>query len=97
MDATATAKTTITQPAVLSIAAAGFPVTCNGGSDGQASAIPAGGTPAYTYAWTPSGGAGATASNLTAGTYTITVTDAHGCSHDTTVTVTQPQPNCSNF
>ncbi|HXB10822.1 MAG TPA: PKD domain-containing protein, partial [Bacteroidia bacterium] len=94
---TATAKTTITQPPVLSIAAAGFPVTCNGGSDGSSTAIPAGGTPAYIYAWAPAGGTGAIASNLTAGTYTITVTDAHGCMHDTTVTVTQPNPIVVTF
>ncbi|HXB12303.1 MAG TPA: PKD domain-containing protein, partial [Bacteroidia bacterium] len=94
---TATANTTITQPTALALAAAGFPVTCNGGSDGQATAIPAGGTPAYAYLWTPSGGTNAIASNLSAGTYTITVTDAHGCSHDTAVVVSQPAPIIVTF
>ncbi len=94
---TATASTTITQPTVLTLAAAGFPVTCNGGSDGQATAIPGGGTPGYTYAWTPVGGTNAIANNLSAGNYTITVTDAHGCSHDTTVTVSQPAPIVVTF
>jgi hypothetical protein len=33
-----------------------------------------------------------TLSNLTAGTYTVTVTDANGCTATTTVTLTQPAP-----
>lgn len=50
-------------------------ITCNGGSDGTATAIPIGGTGNYSYLWTPSGGTGSTATGLTAGTYTITLTD----------------------
>ena len=75
---TATATTTITQPTALTLAAAGFPVTCNGGSDGQATAIPGGGTPPYAYAWS-NGRTIANINSLTAGNYTITITDAHGC------------------
>jgi gliding motility-associated-like protein len=88
---TATASTTITQPPALTLVAAGFPVTCNGGNNGQGTAIPAGGTPGYTYAWS-NGFNGANDNNLTAGNYKIIVTDANGCSVDTTVTVTQPAP-----
>ena len=40
-----------------------------------------GGTSPYTYAWSPGGGTKATMSNLSPGTYTITVTDAHGCNN----------------
>ncbi len=75
----------------------GFPTSCGGGSDGQATVIPAGGSPAYTYAWTPSGGNSANASGLTAGTYTITVTDAKGCSQSATAVITQPAPITVNF
>ncbi len=88
---TATATATITQPTALTVTAAGFPVTCNAGSNGQATAIPAGGTPGYTYAWS-NGTTKANDNNLTAGSYTITVTDANGCTVDTTVMVTQPAP-----
>jgi gliding motility-associated-like protein len=88
---TASATTTITQPPVLTINAAGFPVSCNGGSNGQATVIPAGGTAPYSYNWS-NGNTGANDNNLTAGNYTITVTDANGCFHDTTVVVTQPAP-----
>jgi PKD repeat protein len=55
------------------------PVTCNGGvdgNDGTASVIAAGGTGALTYSWSPSGGTAATATGLTKGEYTCTVTDA---------------------
>jgi gliding motility-associated-like protein len=86
---TATASTTITQPPALTLSAAGFPVSCNGGNNGQTTAIPGGGTPPYNYSWS-NGVTTANANNLAAGNYTITITDANGCSIDTTVTVTQP-------
>lgn len=50
-------------------------VTCNGGNDGTATVFPANGTNHYSYVWSPSGGTNATATGLSAGTYTITVTD----------------------
>ncbi|WP_415831510.1 SprB repeat-containing protein, partial [Flavobacterium terrigena] len=31
-------------------------VSCNGGTNGVASVSPSGGTPGYTYSWSPSGG-----------------------------------------
>ena len=49
-----------------------------------------GGTPGYTYSWSPTGGTGATASGLTAGTYTVTVTDANSCTATRSFTITQP-------
>ena len=63
---------------------------CFGNSVGSATAIFAGGTPPFTYNWTPTGGTNATATGLTAGTYTITAKDANGCTHTSTVTITQP-------
>src|SRR5690606_4013712 len=45
-----------------------------------------------TYAWSPSGGTSDTASNLTAGTYTVVVTDANGCTTTKVFTITQPIP-----
>ena len=47
---------------------------------GSATIIPTGGSSGYTYAWSTSPvQTTATATNLTAGTYTVTVTDAIGC------------------
>jgi gliding motility-associated-like protein len=87
---TVSASATITSPPALKIIAAAFPTTCNDGNDGQATVIPSSGNPPYTYLWAPGGQTNANIDDLTAGTYTITITDSHGCSHDTAVTVTQP-------
>jgi len=40
-----------------------------------------GGTSPYTYLWNPGGGTRQTMSGLAPGTYTISVTDAHGCQY----------------
>jgi gliding motility-associated-like protein len=49
-----------------------------------------GGAAPLAYLWTPSGGAAPTASNLTAGSYTLTITDANGCVQKYNGTITQP-------
>ncbi len=66
--------------------------TCNGTATGSAAVTVFGGTSAFTYSWSPSGGAGMTASNLSAANYTVTVTDNNGCTATATVAVTQPLP-----
>lgn len=65
-------------------------VSCYGLIDGDITVCPQGGTPAYTYVWSPNVSVTANAANLAAGTYTTTVTDANGCSSSVTVTITQP-------
>ncbi|TNE59848.1 MAG: HYR domain-containing protein [Bacteroidetes bacterium] len=64
-------------------------VSCAGGSDGQATATSANGAPPITYAWS-NGKTTATISSLPAGTYTVTVTDADGCSTNASVMITEP-------
>lgn len=49
-----------------------------------------GGTPPYKYKWAPGGGTNLTASHLSAGTYTITVTDNNNVTATSSVTITQP-------
>lgn len=65
-------------------------VLCNGGSNGSATVNPGGGAGPYLYAWLPSGGSNASANNLGAGTYTVTITDANNCTSSSTVSITQP-------
>ena len=65
-------------------------VDCFGNSTGSATVTATGGTEPYTYLWSPMGGSLATASGLPAGTYTVTVTDANGCTAQASVTITQP-------
>jgi gliding motility-associated-like protein len=65
-------------------------VSCFGGNDGSATISATGGTAPYGYAWSPSGGSNATASSLSAGNYTISVTDAGGCISVENITITEP-------
>lgn len=88
---TTTASTTITQPTQITAQInSSTNVTCNGGSNGTATAAGNGGTPGYTYAWAPSGGSGATGTGLAAGNYTVTITDTRGCTATANITITQP-------
>ncbi len=88
----ATDTVTIGQPTAVNVSISGFtPVSCNGGSDGTATANAAtGGTGPYTYLWTPGGSTNLTATGLSAGVVKIVATDAAGCKDSTTTTVTQP-------
>lgn len=64
--------------------------TCFGGTNGTATANPAGIAP-YTYSWnTIPIQTTQTATGLPAGTYTVTVTDNTGCVSTATVTLTTP-------
>jgi len=65
-------------------------VSCYNGSNGTATVSAAGGAGSFTYSWSPAGGTAATASGLTAGTYTVTVTDANSCQATETFTISQP-------
>ncbi|WP_294207338.1 T9SS type A sorting domain-containing protein [uncultured Chryseobacterium sp.] len=65
-------------------------IACNGGSNGSATVVPSGGVAPYSYSWAPSGGTAATATGLSAGTYTVTVTDNSGCQTTRTFTINQP-------
>ncbi|MGE6354955.1 T9SS type A sorting domain-containing protein [Flavobacterium sp. NPDC079362] len=81
---------TITEPTVIVVTPSQINLTCNGGTNGSASVIVTGGTGAYTYSWFPTGGTAATATGLTAGTYTVTVKDANLCQTTQTFTITEP-------
>lgn len=66
-------------------------VFCSGGSNGTASVTATGGLSPYTYLWSASGGqTTATATGLSAGTYSVTVTNSFGCTAAASATVTQP-------
>ena len=67
-------------------------ISCNGACDGAIILAPTGGTPGYTYAWSPTGGNGPGISSLCAGTWTATITDAAGCDTTFSVGITEPQP-----
>ena len=64
-------------------------VSCFGASDGTALANASNGTAPYTYLWSNSQ-TDSNAINLTAGVYTVTVTDNVGCTNTETITITEP-------
>ncbi len=81
---------TITQPtAALALSAIPTPVACYGGATGAINLSVSGGTLPYTYSWS-NGPTTEDLSGLTAGTYTVTVTDANNCVAILPVTITQP-------
>lgn len=86
---TATGSTSVSQTPPVTATATATAVNCNGGSNGSATVTPGGGAGNFTIAWS-TGGTTPTISNLPAGTYTVTVTDAENCSATASATVTQP-------
>ncbi|MDP2386708.1 MAG: PKD domain-containing protein [Bacteroidota bacterium] len=87
---TATANAAVTEPLPLTLTFVSTNVSCNGGNDGTISATVNGGTLSYNYVWSPFVGATANISSLPIGTYSLTVTDAHGCTVTGTRTITEP-------
>ncbi|MCB0531650.1 MAG: gliding motility-associated C-terminal domain-containing protein [Lewinellaceae bacterium] len=69
------------------------PADCFGNSTGSATvqAIPGGSTPSFAWSTSPTQ-FGPTASNLSAGTYTVTMTEPGSCSATATVTISEPAP-----
>lgn len=62
-------------------------LACAGCTNGSLSALAAGGTPPYTYIWTPVGNTSAAINDVGEGCYTVTVTDALGCAGEDEVCV----------
>jgi gliding motility-associated-like protein len=86
-----TASVTLSNPPTISTTITPVMVSCNGGCNGTALATPSGGFAPYTYLWNnPSAQTTATATGLCAGSYTVSVTDAHGCPSQAVANITQP-------
>ena len=84
------ATVTINQPTPLNIAMSSTDASCFGFADGTATTVIGGGTTPYTYAWNTTTQTTATATNLLAGTHTVTATDANGCTITDSVVIGQP-------
>ncbi len=83
---------TITQPDLLTANTSQTHVKCSGDNTGSAAVTDVkGGNAPYTYLWN-TGATTVAIGNLTAGTYTCTITDAHDCTIVRSVTITQPAP-----
>ena len=86
---TAISTAAIAQPAAINLNPSSLPVSCFGGNNGTTSVIAGGGISPYTYSWSV-GGTNSSANNLSAGTYTVTVTDANNCTATASAIVIQP-------
>lgn len=85
----ATAVTSVTQPtSAVDATATATNASCGGVADGSVTATATGGNSGYTFAWS-NGGSGVTINNVVSGTYTVTVTDANGCTDVASATVGQ--------
>ncbi len=103
----------VTEPSELTVTTDGididgFNLSCNGGMDGTALAIGNGGVLPYSFAWSDNQmQIGDQANNLTAGFYTVSITDDNGCVQTNNITLTEPtpieflidyiDPNCDGF
>ncbi len=90
---TKTQTYTVTQPATVVINVSITNVNCFGGNSGSLTAnVQSGGVAPFQYQWGAAANnqVGATASGLVVGTYTVTVTDANGCTFTSTSTLAEP-------
>lgn len=89
LSCTATATATLTQPSVITVTSVKMDVSCNGSSNGAINVTASGGMGALSFNW---GGGISTEdrTGLSAGSYTVTVTDANGCTGTHTVSIIQP-------
>jgi gliding motility-associated-like protein len=89
-----THSVSITEPNALSVSVNNFAnISCFNANDGVINTTADGGTAPYTYSWNPLPGAGQgtpSISSLSAGNYTITVTDANNCTANISQNITQP-------
>ncbi len=95
---------TLTEPTPVDVAGEPTNLDCNSGSGAPSGGInitPSGGQGTdeadYTYAWTTPDGSGlvptdADQADLSAGTYTVVVTDVNGCTDSDSWTLTEPTP-----
>ncbi|HSZ72358.1 MAG TPA: SprB repeat-containing protein, partial [Cytophagaceae bacterium] len=80
----------MTEPAPITTTSSITNVSCNGGNNGAITlSSVAGGTGPYTFAWS-NGATTQNISGLTAGAYSVTITDANLCTQIFNFTVTQP-------
>ena len=83
---TATAQTVISNSSSLTLTAAGTPALCHGTASGSANVSVTGSTGTITYSWS-NGATIASINSVTAGSYTVTVSDVGGCSGTASATI----------
>lgn len=82
----------VNEPATLQLNFSSLDVTCYGKSNGNITATVLGGSPQYTFNWSPNIGNTSTPNSLSGGTYNLTVTDRHNCTITGTRVLAEPNP-----
>jgi len=86
----------ISSPAALQLSVSATAAPCSGIPGGSATASASGGTAPYQFNWS-NGQTGVSVSNLAAGTYTVSLTDANNCTATAQFVISQPVSALSAF
>lgn len=86
---TQTDTTTVQEPAALATSFMVMPILCNGDSNGTLNFMTTGGTPNYSYLWS-TGDTAQNLANIPAGSYSVDVTDANGCTTSDSINLMGP-------
>jgi len=89
-DCSTTYEINVNTPNMLLANATATDVSCNNGSDGTAWVVPTGGVGPFTYLWMPGGSTDPDPTGLSAGTYTVAVTDATNCTITANALISEP-------
>jgi hypothetical protein len=79
----------VTQPSILQSSLTKTDINCFGNSTGSINLTPTGGTTPYSFSWS-NGASTEDLFLLSAGDYSVTITDANGCQSTNSVTISQP-------
>ncbi len=85
----ATAETNVNSSAAYTVTIDSVSVLCYGASTGSAGVLVTGASGNVTYAWN-TGASSSSVNNLSAGLYSVTITDGSGCSKTEIVSISQP-------
>lgn len=81
----------VTSPSEIIVSGNITNAACSGNSNGSIAVSVSGGTPGYNYLWS-NGETTQNISGLSAGSYTVTVTDANNCTVTSVFSLTEPLP-----
>ncbi len=88
---TSTNSFVLSEPDALVLSLDSVDISCFGLTNGSINLGVSGGTGAYTYVWSGGAGTGEDPTNLVEGTYTVTVTDAVGCTQIDSISINEPE------